>query len=359
MRFVAFSLVFVHHVTHRNASGFDAHFRWAVPAAAFANACGFGVALFFTLSAYLICELLLREKERTQTVNIRFFLIRRILRIWPLYFLGLAIGCFIAVRSHHTEDLLLFGACALMAGNWFNIFVHSTLNPMSVLWSISVEEQFYLFCPFTIGKLSRRGLCVLCGFILAVANITLFILGSRGADTDSTVWYNSLVQFQFFAIGILLSLILRGRLPKIPVWIRIVMQGVAIGLWFIACYVFHVKQAGPSTSGISLVTGYAIAAIGCILMIVGFLGLPAKFLPAWLVWLGKISYGLYVYHLLAISLFSYLPASFASKGAIGFMLRLSGKMALTILLAALSYQFFESRFLRLKRHFEVVKSRPV
>lgn len=359
VRFVAFSLVFVHHVTHRTPEGFGAHFRWAVPAAAFANACGFGVALFFTLSAYLICELLLREKERSQSINIRFFLIRRMLRIWPLYFLGLGIGCFLAVQSHHTEDLLLFGACALMAGNWFNIFFHTTLNPMSVLWSISVEEQFYLFCPFTIGKLSRRGLYVLCGIILVVANLTLFVLGSRGANTDTTVWYNSLVQFEFFAIGILLSLILRGRVLSIPLWIRITMQGAALLLWFLACYVFHAKQDGPSTSGISLVTGYAIAAIGCILMIVGFLGLPAKFLPAWLVWLGKISYGLYVYHLLAITLFSYLPASFASTGAIAFILRLAGKFGLTILLAALSYKFFESRFLRLKRHFEVVESRPV
>jgi peptidoglycan/LPS O-acetylase OafA/YrhL len=359
VRFVAFSLVFVHHVTHRNADGFGANFRWAVPAAAFANACGFGVALFFALSAYLICELLLREKDRSNRVNIRYFLIRRILRIWPLYFLGLVIGCLVAIRSHRSEDLLLFGACALMVGNWFYIFVHSTLNPMSVLWSISVEEQFYLFCPFAVSRLTRRGLYILCGVVLIIANPTLFILGSRGADTDSAVWYNSLVQFQFFAVGILLSLILRGRLPSLPVWIRLAMQGTAILLWFIACYVFHAKQAGPSTSGLSLVIGYALAALGCVLMIVGFLGLPAKFLPPGLVWLGKISYGLYVYHLLAITLVTDLPPAFAAKGAIAFLLRISAKLALTILLAAFSYKYFETRFLRLKKHFEVVESRPV
>jgi peptidoglycan/LPS O-acetylase OafA/YrhL len=359
VRFVAFSLVFIHHVTHRDAAGFGPNFRWAVPAAAFANACGFGVALFFTLSAYLICELLLREKDRSNRVNIRFFLIRRILRIWPLYFLGLAIGCAVAIQSHHSDDLLLFGACALMAGNWFFIFVHSTLNPMSVLWSISVEEQFYLFCPFAVGKLTRRGLYILCGVILVIANASLFFLGSHGADTDSTVWYNSLVMFQFFAVGILLSLILRGRLPSIPVWIRLGMQATAIVLWFIACYVFHAKQAGPSTSGLSLMSGYALAAIGCVLMFLGFLGLPAKLLPPGMIWLGKISYGLYVYHLLAITLVSDLPMAFATKGPIAFVLRIAAKLALTILLAAFSYKFFETRFLRLKKHFEVVESRPV
>jgi peptidoglycan/LPS O-acetylase OafA/YrhL len=350
VRFVAFFLVFLSH---------GANFKWSVPMAAFANACGFGVALFFTLSAYLICELLLKEKELSATINIRFFLTRRILRIWPLYFFGLGIGCLIALYSHQLRDLALFGACALMVGNWFFLFVHTTLNPMMVLWSISVEEQFYLFCPIAVKKLSRNGLFILCSAIIVVANIFLFYLGAHGADTDSTVWYNSLVQFQFFAVGMLLSLILRGRLPNIPSWIRLIMQGTAVVCWFIACYVFHAKQGGPSTGGFGLVTGYALAALGCILMLLGFLGFSQNLIPGWLVWLGKISFGLYVYHLLAINMISALPPSFGAKGVIGFLLRILGKLGLTILLAALSYGFFESRFLRLKKHFEVVESRPV
>jgi peptidoglycan/LPS O-acetylase OafA/YrhL len=359
LRFVAFSLVFVHHVTHRNPEGFGPKFRWAVPAAAFANGCGFGVALFFTLSAYLICELLLREKDRSATINIRFFYIRRILRIWPLYFLGLILGCVIAIRTHHTEDLLLFGAFALMAGNWFNIFVHSTLNSMSVLWSISVEEQFYLFCPLAVKVLTRRGLYILCGVLLAASNLTLFFLGRSGADTDNAVWYNSIVQFEFFAVGILLSLVLRGKAPRLPTWIRAIMPVTAVLLWFTACYVFHAKQAGPSTGALNLMTGYAVAVVGCVLMFLGFLGISAKALPPVLIWLGKISYGLYVYHLLAISLITDLPGSDAIHGPLGFVIRIGAKLGLTILLAAVSYHFFEARFLRLKKHFELVESRPI
>jgi peptidoglycan/LPS O-acetylase OafA/YrhL len=62
---------------------------------------------------------------------------------------------------------------------------------------------------------------------------------------------------------------------------------------------------------------------------------------------------------LAITLVTDLPPAFAAKGAIAFLLRISAKLALTILLAAFSYKYFETRFLRLKKHFEVVESRPV
>jgi peptidoglycan/LPS O-acetylase OafA/YrhL len=137
------------------------------------------------------------------------------------------------------------------------------------------------------------------------------------------------------------------------------MQGSAVFLWFIACYAFHVTSSAPATGGLSLMTGYAMVAFGCVLIIVGMLGVPSKLLPVWVIWLGKVSFGLYVYHMLATWIFSELPAIFLTKGTVPFLLRMCGKLAITVLLAGLSYHFFEAHFLRLKQKFAAVESRPV
>jgi peptidoglycan/LPS O-acetylase OafA/YrhL len=167
VRFLAFAAIFLHHelprdVTLQRKGIFLGHLSSGAQGilAGTTNAFGFGLALFFMLSAYLIGTLLLREKERYGTVDLRAFYIRRILRIWPLYFFGLAIGCCVAIFvAKQPHDLMLLAAFALMVGNWFSM-VWGMSNPMMPLWSISIEEQFYLFCPVTVKHLSRRGLCI-------------------------------------------------------------------------------------------------------------------------------------------------------------------------------------------------------
>ena len=359
VRLVAFFAVFLYHDVRHEPGAFAPGFRWANQVAAFSNACAFGMALFFALSAYLICELLLREKDRSQTIALKSFYTRRALRIWPLYFLGIGIGCVIALHTHHHEDLALFASFVLMVGNWFLIFAHSTSSQMIVLWSISVEEQFYLFCPLAVRLFSRRGLYILSLVLLVVSNAFLFFLGNRHVDTNLDISTNSFVEFEFFAVGMLLSLVLKGRTPRISTFYRLLMLAAAATLWFIACYVFHARQIPPAVSGLDEVVGYGLAAVGCALIILGFLGISRSLLPAWAIFLGKISFGLYVFHVLAISLVSDLPATLMSKGPIAFVVRTGAKICLTVLLAFLSYRFLETPFLRLKEHFEVVKSRPV
>ena len=86
---------------------------------AFSDACGFGLSLFFTLSAFLICELLLRERGVAGTVGVKNFYIRRILRIWPLYYLGVALGvgtAFLPGGDHATAIKL----------GWFAVFMGVT-----------------------------------------------------------------------------------------------------------------------------------------------------------------------------------------------------------------------------------------
>lgn len=360
VRFFAFAAVFLHHVLPRdNHAAVLAHFnhtiRLAITGAA--SAFGFGLPLFFTLSAYLIGTLLLREKDRYDTVNLRSFYVRRILRIWPLYFLGIIVGCVVAIFSaKRPHDLLLFGSFLLMMGNWFSIVWH-TPNPMMALWSISVEEQFYLFCPLLIKHLSTRHLYLFSATLILFSDFTLFFLGSIHADADRTIWYNSFVQFQMFGAGLLLCLILRRPKIAMPSWGRLSALAAGVASWLIGCVVFGVKQIGPARSGAAMVAGYTAGTIGCILILIAMLELDRKWLPGWMIWLGRVSFGLYVYHELSIWAVSHLLTRM--HGYEHFVLLLITSATLTIFLTAISYRYLETPFLRLKAKFELVPSRTI
>jgi peptidoglycan/LPS O-acetylase OafA/YrhL len=366
VRFLAFAAVFLHHELPRSlAQERDGivlgHLAPGakVMLAAIGNASGFGLALFFTLSAYLIGALLLREKERKGTIDLRAFYVRRILRIWPLYFFGIAIGCVVAIfMQRRPQDLALFAAFALMAGNWLAMVWHMSIpgNPMMPLWSISLEEQFYLFCPVTMKHLSRSGLYIFSCSLIALSDLTLYLLGQMHADADRTVWYNSFVQFQMFGAGLLLCLAMKNRKVSLPVWGRFVVLAAGFLCWLIACLAFGAKQIGPATSGASLVAGYTVAAAGCLFILFAMLDANQRWLPKWMIWLGRVSFGLYVYHELAI--WSIRNLFVRIHGYQHFLLSFFTSATLTVILAALSYRFLELPFLRIKERFEVVPSRP-
>jgi len=114
----------------------------------------FGVTIFFSLSGFLITYLLLLEKERYGSIKIREFYIRRVLRIWPLYYLFLIAAVF---------ALLLFEKESLTSSIWYYVllfanipFIYQTSIPiLRHYWSLGVEEQFYLFWPWIVKKSSR------------------------------------------------------------------------------------------------------------------------------------------------------------------------------------------------------------
>jgi peptidoglycan/LPS O-acetylase OafA/YrhL len=104
-----------------------------------------------------------------------------------------------------------------------------------------------------------------------------------------------------------------------------------------------------------MVAGYTVGAFGCLLVIIAMLDADQRWLPRWMIWLGRVSFGLYVYHQLAINS---VPVLFSrTRGYVHFLLCFVSAAALTVVLAALSYRFLETPFLRLKERFELVPSR--
>jgi peptidoglycan/LPS O-acetylase OafA/YrhL len=150
-----------------------------------------------------------------------------------------------------------------------------------------------------------------------------------------------------------------------------VLLTLGFACWFYACYGLHAffLKAGTRNPGSwSLIGGWALAVLGCVLMLLAFLGVKTTLLPGWAVYLGRISYGLYVFHVFVIFLTDHLiiqpvaslnnPVVNRFKGLI-YILNLVLTLGLTILLAALSYRYFETPFLRMKKRHAVIESQPI
>jgi peptidoglycan/LPS O-acetylase OafA/YrhL len=268
VRFLAFFLVYLFHALPFPDVG---QYGWRIRLA-LVQECSTGLCLFFTLSAYLITSLLLTERQATATVSIKRFYIRRLLRIWPLYFFGIAIGFLIAVLTHRRNDVTGLLWYLLFAGNFYCMAFGWLANPMSPLWSISIEEQFYLLWPWAMRWLSRRMLTVSALFFIVAANITLFIL-SRIHATNPAVWTNTFVQFEMFAAGILLAL-KKKRVAQNQFGMGSVLVIAGPVLWCVAHFQLNARQpAGGMTAigAVALIVAYGLIALGCAAILQGFL----------------------------------------------------------------------------------------
>jgi peptidoglycan/LPS O-acetylase OafA/YrhL len=303
LRFFAFLFVFIGHGLEVNVrTGVLHRFPLLARGVSFlTHAGGFGLSLFFFLSSFLITTLLMLERERVGTIALRSFYMRRILRIWPLYFTFMAVA-FIIGRLWEPAR---FGPHALLAfyaisANWYVIAAGQLPITVTFLWSISVEEQFYLIWPTCVRRLSANGIRYFCIGLL-IAGFTGIAALAYEHTAILNIWFNSITESIFFASGGLLALLIL---------------------------------------------------VGVNALLLAFLHLPRQALMKPLVYLGRISYGLYVFHGISILVARHFLAHRMPGG-----IWLIPTFALTVLLAVLSYEFFEKPFLRLKHRFEVVHSR--
>ena len=347
LRFFAFFAVFLHHALPRQASFYidagvpAAVTRWVLTAK---EAGAFGVDLFFALSAFLITELLRREYVNRGTFGLKAFYVRRALRIWPLYFTFLAATVLVIPLMLPQEQfgLIYVISFALFFGNWVCATNGLPVSVASPLWSISVEEQFYLGWPlllrfFGMNRIKQLALCM-----LGLALLTRILLAVYEVKHPA-VWCNTLARLDPIALGALLAFFLGGRAPQIKNVLRVALCVLALAGWLLVAG--YLKQDGPT----SVIT-YLGSALASLVLLVAALQTKARWLTvppfSWLVYLGRISYGLYVFHLFALALVAkqlVVPLGFEGRLLFSFLL--------TVLLAAVSYKWLEQPFLRLKKRF--------
>ncbi len=361
-----FAFLFVFFVHRLDLAPIDSNqYYWAYHISLVGN---YGVPLFFFLSAFLITELLSREQEKFGAINVKSFYIRRMLRIWPLYFI------FFFGMVILTSTTSIFGskipasaqlAFSFFSGNWyitFNKWQSYCINP---LWSVSVEEQLYIILPLVISFFGKRGLKIFSCCALIFAYIAIIYYALNPTLKFSGQWTNSFVQFQFFAAGILSSIYLKDGQSNWNFIKRFSIFILGYVCWLTASIVCEINADAPHLATIAQsVLGWLLVLIGVICFFMALYGASSKFMPKIIVYLGRISYGLYVCHItmywIIFSIFKNELKFVSSKlgivewqNEVGIVLT----FILAVLFATLSYHFFEKHFLRLKKRYTLIQSR--
>jgi peptidoglycan/LPS O-acetylase OafA/YrhL len=353
LRFFAFFLVFLSHVVPGDIAFFaQAHIPSSVAKLIINMSAGgaFGVDLFFTLSSFLITTLLLREKEAYGAINVRSFYVRRMLRIWPLYFVFLFIiaPALQYILPNESMSLKYVLAFALLAGNWACVwwgYPHSVSSP---LWSISIEEQFYLSWPLILRRWADR-LIPVALTLLVVSSITRIYLIVHGA-VHPQIWCNTLARLDPFSCGALLAVYAQRKSITLSPGVRIILPAVALS-------VLTVVGDYEDFSGAKSLITYPAITVACIALMLSALGsrmTSVSPLVRTFAYLGRISYGLYVFHSIFIEMLG-VPSTHTP---IDRSVRTIAALGATIATAAISYRFLEEPFLRLKEGFARIKSRP-
>lgn len=351
LRFWAFALVFFQHgvrLLQFRYALFDSPPLVRSVVAAFEKSGGLGVDLFLLLSSYLITELLLRELRLLGALDLRSFWIRRVLRIWPLYYFFLLFAMF-GVPLVLDQDFPLIHQIGFLTftGNWTVAFSPQVRSVASILWSVSIEEQFYLTWPLVVYFFPRRLKAIAWG-MLAVAVAARLWLVYSGAEYFA-IWCNTFARLDPIAAGALIALYLDGRSPE---WSRARRWGgIAMGTALLGLI-----GAFLDFTGTKALLSYPLATLACAILLLSVLRPGTKPSNRVLVKLGRISYGLYVYHALGVTVVkTFWPAAPVLPVV---LLQFTLAFVVTTLAALFSYRYLESPFLRLKDRFTYVRSRP-
>jgi peptidoglycan/LPS O-acetylase OafA/YrhL len=330
----------------------------------------FGVPLFFFLSAFLITELLTKEQDLNGKISIKSFYIRRILRIWPLYFIFFFAVVFLTSISNKFGIVPLKAqlAFSLFSGNWYITFNHWLSSyPLNPLWSISVEEQLYILIPLLTFSGGKKALKIFSFIAIAISYLTIANYAKQPTAGFSGEWTNSFVQFQFFSAGILLSVYLKGWQPNWRILSRILVFIGGVSCWLLASMVCGISADAPHLSNIpEAILGWLFILIGVLLIFFSLYGMPSRFLPSPFIYLGRISYGLYIFHITTFYFVYYIFKDILGvfyswiglyewSNNIGFLIAL----VITISISLVSYRFFERPFLQLKKRFTFIQSRDI
>ena len=340
---------------------------------------GMGVRIFFCLSGFLITYLILLEVKKTGHLNVKNFYIRRVLRIWPLYFvvvLFVFVGVVILKHFLHNTSPIYESRwmSSLFLNNFDNIRMKmaypttDVANPMlGVLWSVSIEEQFYAFWPLLFLIIPVKAYkyllpLIIVGSVGFALVYTQYNWGTTVQDHTNANWatYFHTVSNMIFlsaggtlAWGMLEKKAWLERTLQFPkaVWAIILLAGVA-GM-------IYLKEP-LVTNWYGFATYYLFCAIVVCLFIfnqIAAVKRPIELSKApWLINMGKLTYGLYMYHrivlyILGIVLLSMLHMHAESKVFYAVYIPLT--FAGSYLLAWLSYNYFEKKFLKLKDKFSL------
>lgn len=312
-----------------------------------------GVDVFFVLSGFLITRILLKSRG-SENYYLRFYL-RRTFRIFPAYFLFLSL-CFFG--------LPLIGREAPAQGhqsiywtymhNWWIArwgYWDPNDGPVNHLWTLAVEEQFYLLWPWFVRRLSRTAIIQFCAFVMIVSPPARYILLECGIHSIP-IYVSTVTRADSLLFGSLLAALLMNHNP-LPAQ-RLLRAALWISIPAIATMVYIEKSLAPA-SLIGQVFGYSTLALFASGLI-GLLSLgkltPLRTIFEWpaLRFIGRISYGGYILHLPILNAIH--PYFQGRQSIFGAVTHTTAAFVVTVALASLSRFTFEQWFLDKGRQLE-------
>lgn len=347
LRFLAFFAVFLSHAPSRD-----------IPVLGFiSQSGGVGVSFFFVLSGFLITYIILFEKNSTQQFKLREFFMRRILRIWPLFYamIGLAwatpyllntLGIGYANQGYEPNwwmSVLFLENYQMMALNEF-----PNVSPLGVMWSLCIEEHFYIIWAVVFSFISVKQTPKLIAICIIVAVLSRFVYGHCNLQ-----FLDVFTNLDYFAYGAIPAYLLVTKKNPFEQTVQAhkfrkygIVLAALLGSIFFGSESFYGKEY---TSPVVLGLLFA-ALLWYTLPPVNRLYIRKS---SWMSILGKYTYGLYLFHTLCIVLvlrFESVLTIFENARIQALWLSVLA-FGLSVVVSFLSYHLFEKHFLRLKRFF--------
>lgn len=316
-----------------------------------------GVNLFFVISGFLITEILMKDIQegRTNGAILKKFYWRRTLRIFPIYY----IACIILLLLNYEDSKQVFWYNVSYTTNIYNYISGNITEGYSHIWSLCVEEQFYLFWPLILllGNKHARNVIIL--FIIISLATRAWFWYSKPHNYDIFNYRMTPACLDVFGLGAILAYIKTKHEEKLQLYLK--MWWLPLSCFIIYCinaYYLHHPVINE------IFNRFLVGVISVFL--IGWAIYRHKYIQpllrhSWLKYIGRISYGVYLYHifvstglqdkvneyLLSID-YSFMPALRYNL----YIITAPLYAGITILLAAISYRMIELPFLRLKTKFK-------
>jgi len=319
-----------------------------------------GVDLFFVLSGFLITGILLDTKGTPHAW--RNFYARRVLRIFPLYYLTLVVYFHLLPAGAHL--LSQHGQYSRTEEAWYWLYVCNWSPSLGMahallthLWSLSIEEQFYLFWPLLVFSLSRRRAALLCAAVIVVAPCLRMAGTLTVADSGPLLYRTTLCRIDTLAFGALCALLVRephrlqAALRVRPIMLSAAGIGLAVSIAAGGTLSYRPPMNVIGFTSLAILFAYFILWAQA-----GGAGLHAVLRYGPLRSVGKYSYAMYIFHVPIVAMVrrpfglgrTHSPAAFGALLA----MEIATAIAVSYAGGFISWRLFENPFLQLKSRFE-------